>query len=615
MTSRQTEEKITALYERLSRDDELTGDSSSIANQKIYLETYATQHGYTNLRHYTDDGWSGGNFDRPDWKRLIADIEAEKVGTVLVKDMSRIGRNYLQTGFYTEVFFREHGVHFIAVANNVDSEDQNSSEFAPFLNIMNEWYLRDQSRKIKAASKLKGTSGKPLTNNVVYGYQKDPNDKDHWIIDPEAASVVRKIFRLALEGNGPYAIAKLLTAEKVERPAYYLACRGRGVHKNNCDMSRPYDWHGYTVQRILTRPEYLGHTVNFRTAKKSYKEKKVKTDPSEWLIFENTHEAIIDPETFEIAQKVCQTRRRTDTIGEANPLTGLVFCADCGRKMYNHRSRRTPGKDGKAHTCDGYECSTYNMTHNHERPLCFPHHVSTRALQQLILETIRTVSTYAVQNEEAFVQKIREASEIRKLESAKDLKRRVQKAKKRCKELDRLLKKLYESYVLENLPEKRYKSLSEEYESEQAELEKLIASEESQLAAYEADTDRLERFLALAKKYRDFSELSTPMLNEFVDRILVHAPTKDEYGDRCQEIEIYLNFIGRFDVPTPEPTPEELAQLEAERKKRAANREKYYRRKERKAQEAAEAAAAALEATDLPLAEDSSTTEEMQTTE
>ena len=600
MTSRQTEEKITALYERLSRDDELSGDSSSIANQKLYLETYATQHRYTNLRHYTDDGWSGGNFDRPDWKRLIADIEAGKVGTVLVKDMSRIGRNYLQTGFYTEVFFREHGVHFIAVANNVDSEDQNSSEFAPFLNIMNEWYLRDQSRKIKAAYKVKGKSGKPTTNNPPYGYLKDPKDVNRWIVDEEAAAVIRHIFCLAVDGHGPYDIARKLTTEKVETPSCHLARLGTGTCKGKTDPDRPYDWYGQSVMNILTRPEYLGHTVNFRTNKRNYKEKRVFNDPADWMVFENTHEAIIDEATFRLAQKVCQVRHRTDTVGEANPLTGLVYCADCGKRMYNHRAKKVLSSGEQVISSDGYNCSSYTLSYQHEHKECFSHHVSTTALRELILETIRTVSTYAIQNEAAFVQKVREASALRQADSAKELKRTIQKAKRRSKELDTILKKLYESYALGKLPEKRYEALSQEYEQEQAELERMISSEESQLAAYEADTDRVEQFLALAKKYRDFTELTTPMINEFIDRILVHAPTKDEYGDRCQEVEIYLNFIGRFEVPTPEPTPEELAQLEAERKKRAANREKYYRRKERKAKEAAEAAAAALAEAELP---------------
>ena len=268
MANRQTEEKITALYERLSRDDDLTGDSNSILNQKRYLESYAAQRGYTNIVHYTDDGWSGGNFDRPAWKRLVADIEAGKVAHLLCKDLSRIGRNYLQTGFYTEVMFRQNGVHFVAVANNIDSEEQDSGEFAPFLNIMNEWYLRDQSKKISAAYRVKGKAGKPTTNNAIYGYKKDPEDKDHWLVDEEAAAVVRRIFRLAVEGHGPHEIAKILTQEKVECPAYYLARNGRGCRKNTVDTSRPYDWYGFTVSSMLTKPEYMGHTVNFRSSKK-----------------------------------------------------------------------------------------------------------------------------------------------------------------------------------------------------------------------------------------------------------------------------------------------------------------------------------------------------------
>ena len=392
MANRQTEEKITALYERLSRDDDLTGDSNSILNQKRYLESYAAQRGYTNIVHYTDDGWSGGNFDRPAWKRLVADIEAGKVAHLLCKDLSRIGRNYLQTGFYTEVMFRQNGVHFVAVANNIDSEEQDSGEFAPFLNIMNEWYLRDQSKKVSAAYRVKGKAGKPTTNNAIYGYKKDPEDKDHWLVDEEAAAVVRRIFRLAVEGHGPHEIAKILTQEQVECPAYYLARNGRGSRKNTVDTSRPYDWYGFTVSSMLTKPEYMGHTVNFRSSKKSYRDKRVKNDPSDWLIFENTHEAIVDPETWQLAQQVKRTVRRTDTTGVANPLTGLVFCADCGAKMYNHRGKRK--KDGREYGTDFYNCSTYTLTFERETQMCFSHTVSTKALNTLILETIRTTASY-----------------------------------------------------------------------------------------------------------------------------------------------------------------------------------------------------------------------------
>ena len=581
MSVKQTEEKITALYERLSRDDDLAGDSSSIVNQKRYLEGYAQQHGYANIRHYTDDGFSGGNFDRPDWKRLVADIEAGRVSAVLVKDMSRVGRNYLQTGFYTEVFFREHGVHFIAIANNIDSDDSSTGEFAPFLNIMSEWYLRDQSRKVAMAYKVKGKAGKPTTNNPIYGYKKDPEDKDHWLIDDEAAAVVRRIFRLAVEGHGPYDISKMLTAEKVESPAYYVAVRGRGLWKSRENLSRQHDWYGETVKNILAHPEYMGHTVNFRTSKKSYKDKKVKNAPEDWMIFENTHEALVDSETWALAQKVMRTQRRKTLHGEASPLTGLCFCADCGAKMFNHRGLRKPDQNGVAHMNDCYNCSTYTLTIEREERRCFSHNISTRALRALILETIRTVSTYAIENETEFMERVRAASEVRQAEAAKALKQRIKKASKRISELDVLIKKLYESYAMGKLPEARYNLLSADYEREQAELRTTLDADQTELDVFNADTARVEQFFALAKKYTDFTELTTPMINEFIEKIIVHAPGRDEYGDRCQDVDIYLNFIGDFKVPTPEPTAEELAEEEAQRRKRAANRRKYARKKER----------------------------------
>lgn len=574
MSVKQTEEKITALYERLSRDDDLTGDSNSILNQKAYLENYAAQHGYTNIAHYTDDGWSGGNFERPDWKRMIADIEAGKVCRVIVKDMSRAGRDYLQTGFYTEVFFRQHGVHFIAIANGVDSEDQNSNEFAPFLNIMNEWYLRDQSRKVSAAYKIKGSSGKHTSTHAIYGYKKDPENKDLWVIDQEAAAVVRRIYHLALEGYGQYKIAEILTKEKVECPAYYLAVRGSGSHKNNVDMTRPYDWNGNTVGIMLTKPEYLGHTVNFRTSQKSYKDKRVNNAPEDWLIFENTHEAIIDKATWERVQEIRQTVRRTDTTGEANPLTGLMFCADCGAKMYNHRNRNAQFLN------DNYNCSAYTRTATRDTRLCCSHSISTRTVRTLLLDTIRTVSAYAISNEEAFRQKVLAASKLKHEADTKELKKKIAKAKKRSAELDVLIKKLYESYATGKITEHRFDILCAQYEQEQAELDAMIAADQRALEAFRTDTDRADQFLALAKKYTDFTELTTPMIFEFVDKILVHAPEKIN-GERTMEIDIYLKFIGKFDIPLPEPTPEELAEMEAQRKKRAANREKYYRKKER----------------------------------
>ncbi len=593
MNSRQTEKqaKITALYERLSRDDEIAGDSNSIVNQKRYLEDYAVQKGFTNCVHYTDDGWSGGNFERPSWKRMLADIEAGKVGVVLAKDMSRIGRDYLQTGFYTEVVFRNNGVRFIAIGNGVDSADKSSGEFAPFINIMSEWYLRDCSRKQCAAYQARGKAGKPTTNHAIYGYRKDPEDKHHWLLDEEAAAVVRRIFQLSANGYGPQQIANILRDDKVERPSVYMAKRGWGTRKNSTDMSRPYDWCCTSVSNILAKPEYMGHTVNFRSYKESYKDKiAIKRPPEEWTVFENTHEAIVDAETWKLAQRSRQTVRRTDTTGAANPLTGLVYCADCGAKMYNHRGRKQAEKENRGkdpasglYPYDNYDCSTYSLTFHHADKDCFSHYISTRSLRALILDTIRMVSAYAISNEAEFIRKVREASEVRQKEMAKDLKRKVGKAKKRSAELDGLIRKLYEAYATGKLTEKRFEMLSAEYEKEQAELDTAIAEDEVKLAAYDTDTERVDQFLALARKYTDFSVLTNQMILEFIDKIIVHAPTKVD-GEREQEVEIYLKFIGKFDVPMPEPTAEELAEQEKQRQRRAYYRERGRRQRERERQ-------------------------------
>ena len=573
MSVKQTESKITALYERLSRDDDNAGDSNSIVNQKKYLESYARQRGYTNCRHYTDDGWSGGNFERPAWKQLIADIEAGKVAHVIVKDMSRAGRDYLQTGFYTEVFFRQHGVHFVAIANSVDSDDQNSNEFAPFLNIMNEWYLRDLSRKQKTAIRVKGESGKPTTNCAIYGYKKDPENKYHWLIDEEAAAVVRRIFRLTIEGKGPYDIARILFEDKVETPAVYFGKQGKGIWKSKEEFSNPYNWSGYVVGQILSKPEYMGHTVNFRSHKQSYKDKNAVMNPKEdWLIFEDTHEAIVDRETWELAQKLRKTPKRIDTLGEANPLTGLLYCADCGEKMYNHRSKG--GTENNPYPSDFFDCSAYTLAHQKRTSACFGHYISTKALRTLILDTIRTVSTFAISNQEAFMEKVRSASQLRQAEAAKDAKRKLSKDKKRITELDTIIKKLYESFAVGRITDERFDSLLADYEAEQKALQASVTEAEERLSAFAEDTARVEQFLELARKYTDFSELTTPMINEFIEKILVHAPERID-GERVQEVEIHLRFIGQFELPAPELTEEEIKRQEFLKKERIRSRERY----------------------------------------
>ena len=565
--------KITALYERLSRDDDQVGDSNSIVNQKKYLEGYAEQRGYTNVRHYTDDGWSGGNFDRPAWKQLVADIEAGKVAHVLVKDMSRIGRDYLQTGFYTEVMFRQHGVHFVAIANGVDSDDQNSNEFAPFLNIMNEWYLRDLSRKQRTAIRVKGESGKPTTNSAIYGYKKLPGDKYTWHIDEEAAAIVRRIFRLTIEGKGPYDIARILFDDKVETPAVYFGKQNKGIWKSKEEFPNPYNWSGYIVGQILSKPEYMGHTVNFRTHKQSYKDRTaIKIPQEEWLIFENTHEAIVDKETWELAQKLRKTPRRIDTWGEANPLTGLLYCADCGAKMYNHRSKG--GTENTPYPSDFFDCSTYTLAHQKHDTACCGHYISTKALRSLILETVRAAATYAISNQEEFAAKVRAASELRQKEAAKDTKRRLNRDRKRIDELDNIIKKLYESFAVGRITDERFDTLLVEYEAEQKDLQASVKADEERLSVFEEDTARVEQFMELAKKYTDFSELTTSMINEFIEKIIVHAPEKMD-GDRVQEIEIYLKFIGHFELPAPELTTEEIKRQEQLKRHRIRSRERY----------------------------------------
>lgn len=489
--------------------------------------------------------------------------------------------------------FRQHDIRFIAVANGVDSNVQSSGEFTPFLNVMNEWYLRDCSRKQCAAYQVRGQAGKPTTNNAIYGYKKDPEDRFHWVIDEEAAAVVRRIFRLCVEGYGSQQIANILTRDRIERPSYYLAQHHQGNHQTTADMTKPYDWCSTTVGNILSKPEYMGHTVNFRSYKKSYKDKRAIIKPQEeWLIFENAHEAIVDRETWEMVQKIRQTVHRTDSTDEANPLTGLLYCADCGAKMYNQKNKQKALRNGREkdpisglYPFDCYECATARAPHAYDGQKCFSHYINTNALRELILETIRTVSAYALSNEPEFVEKVRAASEVRQAQAAKDLKRKLNKDCRRSAELDGLIKKLYESYAKGDLTEKRFKLLSGEYEREQEELDAAIEKGQSELDVFNEDTNRADQFLTLAKKHTDFTVLTTPMIYEFVDRIVVHAPDKSS-GGRVQEVDIYLKFTGKFDIPMPEPTPEELTEQEKLRRKRERQRDysrRWYEKKKRAA--------------------------------
>lgn len=606
--------KITALYERLSRDDDLTGDSNSIINQKKMLEDYAKANGFTNCVHFTDDGWSGGSFDRPSWKRMIEGIGKGEIAAVLVKDLSRVGRDYLQVGFYTEVMFREKGVRFVAITNGVDSDKRESSEFAPFLNIMNEWYIRDCSRKITSVLRARGMSGKHTSNHCIYGYKKDPNDKDHWIIDEEAAEVVRRIYRMAIEGKGPYEIARILATEKVERPSYYLAQRGMGNHQSNYNAADPYTWRGGTVADILSKQEYMGHTVNFRTYKESYKDKRVKMTPKEDLvIFENTQEAIIDKETWERVQTLRKTIRRTDSIGKANPLTGLMFCADCGAKMYNHRGKAGNARDWagrpngkKRPDRDEYNCSRYDLGNQHYDKYCTTHLIRTAVVNELLLEAIKGVCDYALNNEAEFMAQVCSASEGRQEKAARSIRQRKQRNEKRTDELTRLIRKLYEDNVSGRLSDTLFEQMLRDFEAELSDLTEIVSQDQQELERISRETINAEKFLSLVRKYTDFSELTPAMINEFVEKILVHQ-AQGKGASRIQEIEIFFNFVGKVDIPHKEVelTEEEkaaLAEQERRRAKKAEYNRRYMEKKRRQWKEQQEQEQEQEQAEQLPLA-------------
>ena len=537
---RQTNQQpITALYPRLSHEDELQGESNSISNQKRILETYAKQNGFSNLRWYTDDGYSGANFQRPGFQAMLADIEAGKVGTVIVKDMSRLGRNYLQVGMYTEMIFPQKNVRFIAINDGVDSA-QGENDFAPLRNIFNEWLVRDTSKKIKAVKRSKGMSGKPITSKPVYGYLMD--EDENFIIDEEAAPVVRQIYSLCLAGNGPTKIARMLTEQQIPTPGtleYRRTGSTRRYHPGyECK------WATNTVVHLLENREYTGCLVNFKTEKPSYKLKhSIENPPEKQAVFENHHEPIIDRETWERVQELRKQRKRPNRYDEVGLFSGILFCADCGSVMYQQRYQTDKRKQ------DCYICGSYKK----RTADCTAHFIRTDLLTAGVLSNLRKVTSYAAKHEARFMKLLIEQNEDgdRRRNAAK--KKELETAEKRISELSAIFKRLYEDSVTGRISDERFTELSADYEAEQKELKERVARLREELSKAQEATENAEKFMNVVRRHTTIEELTPTLLREFVEKIVVHESValdgKRRGKLRRQEIEIYYSFVGKVELP------------------------------------------------------------------
>lgn len=573
--------RMTALYERLSKDDELQGESNSISNQKMYLEDYAKKNGFTSLRHFTDDGYTGTNFNRPGFQEMLKEIEAGKIGTVIVKDMSRFGRNYLQVGFYTEMLFPQKNVRFIAINNNVDSNRPADNDFTPFLNIMNEFYAKDTSNKIKSVFNARMQKGLRCSGSVPYGYYRDQNDKQKLLVDPISAAVVKEVFELAAQGNGLAAIAAILTEKHILIPSAYAA-KYHPEQGNHREYEDPFRWRPSVIGDILSRKEYLGHTVLKKTEQISFKtRKRRRLDPEDMYFFPDTHEAIIDQDTWEAAQKYREASRRVDraasgTYSNSHVLCGFVFCADCGSRMVVQVY-----KDKKTNECTyGFRCGRYAT----DRNKCTPHYISAKDLEDIVLFELRRMLKQTIRDEAGFAEILREQYEAKCAEKPTKLRTELAEAKRRFEELDALIRSVYENFAGGLLPERQYKSLLGQYDKEQEALEKRIEELTQELALQQREPVKIDRFLALIRKYKEPEELTPELVHELLDRIVVHAPT-GKGASREQQVDLYFNFVGQFDLPLSQEDLDaqaaEQAASEASRKEARKAYEAEYREKKK----------------------------------
>lgn len=561
--------KYTALYERLSRDDEMQGESNSIVNQKRYLEEYAQAQGFKNIRHFTDDGYSGTNFKRPGFQKMIAAIEAGEIDVVCVKDLSRFGRDYLKVGFYTEIMFPEKGVRFIAINNSVDSANPTENDFTPFLNIMNEWYAKDTSNKIRTIFRSRMQDGKRCSGAIPYGYRRDPEDKNHLLIDEEAAKVVRRIYQMVIDGMGSQAIANQLTADNVLIPSAYLEQSEHGESRNH-SYHDPCHWNCTAVSYILDKQEYMGHTVLGKTICENFKTKKRrKARPDELIIFENTHEPIIDAETWHLVQKLRRrTRRKLANGSYSHRLSGLVYCADCGKRLSYSSPQSQHRPDGKTYDADSsFRCPTYKSMYGE----CTMHYIKSSTLDKLVDETVRKIARYVLRNEQAFLEQVRVLTSADQKHTQSEDKKELVNIKKRIAELDNYIKRLYEGNASGKIPDRQFEKLMAQYDSEQQELEERVKEIEVSIHEIQQESENGQQFVHLVQKYRDLTEIDQTALNEFIDKVVVHEATGGRTADRSQQIDIYFNFIGQFMV---EDTEEELLMQEQEAQRLADLKER-----------------------------------------
>ena len=534
MNRQLNENRITALYCRLSQDDGREGESNSIVNQRSLLNEFARKNHFKNLQFFVDDGYSGTTFDRPQFRKMERLIENGEVGTVIVKDMSRLGRNYLQVGMYTDIVFPENDVRFIAINDNVDSDVQTEFDMTPIRNFCNELFARDTAKKIKTTFKMKGEQGEHLATRPPLGYKKDEKDPNKWVIDEPAAEIIRKIFKLCVSGMGPQQIASQLEKEKILTPTAYLYPLFGELGDRD-----PYHWDHNTVGKILERQEYVGNTVNFKTTSKDYRTKKrVMNDEEMRKTFDDTHPAIIDANTFEVVQKIRQNKRRRTATGRFQLFSGKLFCADCGAKLHFAGSNKNPKEDH--YTCANYRSNTGT---------CTAHYIRNSVLYDLVFKHIKSMLVYVQQFEEAFVCREIEKADRERQMTVASAKKDLVVLRRRDEELDRLFKRTYEDMVSGRISEARFDTLSAGYEQEQADVKRKIVMLEDLIENGEEQAKDLKQLLANVRKYTDPEELTPEMLNDLVDKIVVHAPDKSS-GHRTQKIEIYYNAVGIIDLPT-----------------------------------------------------------------